>query len=55
LAVAVIPGAGQPHILVGRQPLFKGPFFMSLSLGLSKKVTRLPAGTGEVGFDFIRD
>ncbi len=26
----------------------KGPFFMLISLGLTKKVTRLPAGTGEV-------
>jgi hypothetical protein len=47
LALTVIPGAGQPRILVGRQPIFR-PFLCLLSLGLSKKASRLPGGSGEV-------
>jgi hypothetical protein len=46
---ADIPSAPQEFLAARIGPLqVQGPFFGYFLLGLEKKVTRLPAGTGEV-------
>jgi hypothetical protein len=44
LALAVIPGAQPSQILVGRQPLFKGPFFGYFLWALQRKYPGCRAG-----------